>query len=91
VGLRGVLLPLAMAGRGGRRPSSQHFGAGDERAGERGLRGDAMAAGQARVLCILIGVAIGTTFMLILSSDRVGRVSEPLLKRSGGGAVSRMR
>jgi hypothetical protein len=43
-----------------------------------------MAAGQARFICILIGVAIGTTFMLILSGDRVSGVSERLLKRSGG-------
>jgi hypothetical protein len=46
------------------------------------LRGDAIAVGQARVICILIGVAIGTTFVLILSSDRVGGISERLLKRS---------
>jgi Fusaric acid resistance protein-like len=45
------------------------------------LRDDALAAGQARFLCILIGVAIGTTFMLILSSDRVGGVAERLLKK----------
>jgi uncharacterized membrane protein YccC len=48
------------------------------------LHGDAMAAGQARFFCILIGVAIGTTFMLILSSDRVSGISERLLKRIGG-------
>jgi hypothetical protein len=55
------------------------------------LRDDAMAAGQARFLCILIGVAIGTTFMLILSSDRLGGVSAPLLKRLRGGPVRGMR
>ena len=51
------------------------------------LQGDALAAGQARFLCILIGVAIGTAFMLILSSRRMARVSERLLKRSEGGKV----
>jgi hypothetical protein len=47
------------------------------------LHDDAMAAGQARLLCILIGVAIGTTSMLILSNDRLGGVSQRLLKRIG--------
>jgi hypothetical protein len=32
---------------------------------------------------ILIGVAIGTTFMLILSNDRLRGVLERLLKRTG--------
>lgn len=48
------------------------------------LRGDAIAAGQARFFCILIGVAIGTTFMLILSSHRVSDFSKCLLKKIGG-------
>jgi len=51
------------------------------------LQGDALAAGQARFLCILIGVAIGTAFILVLSSQRMARVSERLLKRSEGGEV----
>jgi hypothetical protein len=38
------------------------------------LQDDALAAGQARFLCILVGVAIGTLLMLILSSDRLGRI-----------------
>jgi hypothetical protein len=53
------------------------------------LHGDAIAAGQARFICILIGVAIGTMFMLILSSDWVGGVSERLLKSIGGEEVPR--
>jgi hypothetical protein len=55
------------------------------------LGSNAMAAGQARFLCILIGVTIGTTFMLILSNDRVGRVSERLLTKIGGGEDPRAR
>jgi Fusaric acid resistance protein-like len=55
------------------------------------LGNDTLVAGQARFLCILIGVAIGTTFMLILSSDRLSGVSERLLKSIGGGAVPRTR
>jgi hypothetical protein len=51
------------------------------------LGDDAMAAGQARFVCILIGVAIGTTFTLILSSHRMARVSDRLLKKSKGGEV----
>jgi uncharacterized membrane protein YccC len=47
------------------------------------LRDDALAAAQARFFCILIGVAIGTTFMLILSNDRLRRVLERRLKRTG--------
>jgi hypothetical protein len=47
------------------------------------LRGDALAAGQARFVCIFIGVAIGTTCMLILSSGWVASLSGRLLKRSG--------
>src|SRR5262245_45030035 len=42
------------------------------------LRGDALAAGQARFVCIFIGAAIGTTFMLLLSSDRADNVSKRL-------------
>jgi hypothetical protein len=38
------------------------------------LHGDALAAGKARFFCILIGVAIGTALMLILSSRRVGNL-----------------
>jgi hypothetical protein len=47
------------------------------------LHGDALAAGRARFISILLGVALGTTFMLILSSDWVASLSERLLKRSG--------
>jgi hypothetical protein len=53
------------------------------------LRNDALAAGEARFLCILIGVAIGTTLMLILSSDRVSDLSKRLLKRIRGSEVLR--
>jgi Fusaric acid resistance protein-like len=53
------------------------------------LRDDALAAGEARFLCILIGVAIGTMFMLILSSHRVGDLSEHLLRKVGLGEPSR--
>jgi hypothetical protein len=55
------------------------------------LRNDAMAAGYARFFCILIGVAIGTTCMLLLSSERLGGVSERLLKRIRGAAILRTR
>jgi uncharacterized membrane protein YccC len=44
------------------------------------LSGDAIAAGQARFFCILIGVVIGITFVLILSSERVGNCLTRLLK-----------
>ena len=44
---------------------------------------DALAAGQVRFFCILIGVAIGTTCMLILSSDWLRGALERLLKRTG--------
>jgi len=44
------------------------------------LSGDAIAAGQARFFCILIGVVIGTTFMLILSHERVGNCLKRLPK-----------
>jgi uncharacterized membrane protein YccC len=47
------------------------------------LHDDALAAGQVRFFCILIGVAIGTTCMLILSSDWLRGALEPLLKRTG--------
>jgi uncharacterized membrane protein YccC len=53
------------------------------------LRDDALAAGQARFFCILIGVAIGTAFVLILSSDRVGDVTKRCLKRIGGSELPR--
>jgi hypothetical protein len=55
------------------------------------LRNDAMAAGYARFFCILIGVAIGTTCMLLLSSERLGGVSEHLLQRIRGAAILRTR
>jgi hypothetical protein len=49
----------------------------------------ALAAGQARFFCILIGVAIGTVFMLVLSSDRVGDVTKRCLKRIGDSELPR--
>ena len=45
------------------------------------LSGDALGAGEARFYCILIGVTIGTTFMLILSSQWVSNVSKRLVKK----------
>jgi Fusaric acid resistance protein-like len=55
------------------------------------LGDDALAAGQARFLCILIGVAIGATFMLILSNDRLGGVSERLYRGVRGVPLPRIR
>ena len=45
------------------------------------LSGDALGAGEARFYYILIGVTIGTTFMLILSSSWVSNVSQRLVKK----------
>jgi hypothetical protein len=53
------------------------------------LGDDALAAGEARFLCILIGVAMGTMFMLILSSHRAGDLSEHLLRKLGLGEPPR--
>jgi Fusaric acid resistance protein-like len=53
------------------------------------LRDDAIAAGEARFLCIFIGVAIGTTFIMILSSDRVDDVAKRFLKRIGCSELPR--
>jgi hypothetical protein len=53
------------------------------------LRDDAIAPGRARLFCILIGVTIGTTFVLILGSDRVRDLSERLLKRIGRSGLAR--
>jgi uncharacterized membrane protein YgaE (UPF0421/DUF939 family) len=41
----------------------------------------ALGAGEARFYCILIGVTIGTTFMLIFSSQWVSTVSKRLVKK----------
>jgi hypothetical protein len=51
------------------------------------LHGDAMATGQARFVCMVIGAAIGTTFMLLLSRDWVASLSERLLKRGGWAQI----
>jgi uncharacterized membrane protein YgaE (UPF0421/DUF939 family) len=53
------------------------------------LHGDAIAAGRARFFICLIGVTIGTTFVLILGSDRVRDLSERLLKRIGRSELAR--
>ena len=45
------------------------------------LSGDALGAGEARFYCILIGVTIGTTFVLVLSSQRVSNASKRLGKK----------
>ena len=42
------------------------------------LSGDALEAGEARFYCILIGVTIGATWMLILSSQWVSNVFQTL-------------
>ena len=55
------------------------------------LRDDALAAGQARFFCILIGAAIGTLFTLILSNDQLGSIAARLLKRIWHSAVPRTR
>jgi hypothetical protein len=55
------------------------------------LRGDPIAAGQARFFCIFIGVAIGTTFVLILASDRLRDIEKRLLERIWGGGLPRAR
>ena len=45
------------------------------------LSGDALGAGEARFYCILIGVTIRATWMLILSSQWVSNVSKRLLAK----------
>ena len=46
------------------------------------LSGDALGAGEARFYCILIGVTIGATWILILSSQWVSNVSKRLLAKA---------
>jgi uncharacterized membrane protein YccC len=45
------------------------------------LSRDALKAGEAHFYCILIGVTIGTMFVLVLSSQWVSNVSKRLLEK----------